>query len=261
MRSQSTTNRYLLNGLLKEPNTLACYLNYVILGFYLALGLYATKLNLFEIGKLSIYWQIYLSASILLPVSVFTLCYYWSLNEYENHPIAKKLQRIAKAEESRSTTTNENIIEEVKWKTIANRINSEFRYVDKFSSGSMYNRVYVTHNWLLRVTMYKLDIVTLSNLQFTLTHANDVKITQEGNVNAQFLSILVKPIDNTQKPFYIIVNALEYKDFKDKVQSPIHEACDVIIRQSLPDQFMDAFMEQVNENRPLKMKREVSLNT
>ena len=44
------------------------------------------------------------------------------------------------------------------------------------------------------------------------------------------------------------LNAVEYSDLKDKLQTPIRAARDVVIRQSLSDRFLAAFREQVESN-------------
>jgi hypothetical protein len=38
---------------------------------------------------------------------------------------------------------------------------------------------------------------------------------------------------------------LEYRDLKDKLRSPIQNARNIVIRQSLSEQFVDAFRQQV----------------
>ena len=48
--------------------------------------------------------------------------------------------------------------------------------------------------------------------------------------------------------FFCRLNAVEYSDLKDKVQTPIRTARDVVIRQSLSDRFLEAFRQQVADN-------------
>lgn len=49
------------------------------------------------------------------------------------------------------------------------------------------------------------------------------------------------------------LNALEYKDLKDKLTTPIVNARNIVIKQSLSDQFLDAFRHQVNLNQVFHM--------
>ncbi len=218
------------------------------IGYYLFIGLFLNELNLFDFVNLSTYWSIYLSFSILLPIGISTLVYFWSFNDYENHPIAVKLRKIS------SFPNIPNA-----WKLVANEINIEFRRIDKFASGSLFNRIYLTENWILKVNLYSLNVCSNSNADLVLTHATDLNLTQDGSSNGvQFLNILVKPlnIDNF-KQFYVHLNALEYKEFTDKLQAPITEAANIIIKQSLPDQFLDAFRQQVMLNPPFRYNKDV----
>lgn len=220
----------------------------LILGYYLLLGFYVPQMNLFNLRMLSISWQIYLYASSLLALTLTTLCYYWYMNNYEYNPIVKKLKLIASKEEN-----------SVNWKTIVGRINTEFRNYDKFSSGTnIIHRVYITNNWLIKVNLYDLNLIKIDNVSLHLTHAHEVRLTPEGNMNTQYLNILVRPrVHLYVKPFYIRLNSLEYKDFKDKMLLPIEEEAGIVIKQSLPDQFLDAFIQQIDLNEKFRLKREV----
>lgn len=55
------------------------------------------------------------------------------------------------------------------------------------------------------------------------------------------------------------LNAAEYSDLKEKLRSPIINARNVVIRQSLTDQFLEAFRYQVSQNevfrKPANMVR------
>ena len=111
------------------------------------------------------------------------------------------------------------------------------------------------------MSLYSIDICQIECLDLTLTHANEVHLTQDGSPGAQYLHILVKSIDQRDqssiiKPFYIRLNSFEYKEFTEKLNRPIREACDVIIKQSLPDQFLDAFRQQISENIRVDLNRD-----
>ena len=223
------------------------------LGYYLFMGLSVADLNLFNLHEASIFWRVYLLFSVSFAVGLITLVYFWKLGEFENHPIATYLRKTLPP----SSTSS--------WKSVANQINIEYRRVDKFSTGSsFYNRIYVTDNWLIKVNLYSLNLCQHDNLELVLTHSTELNLSIDGSPHTQLLNILVKPIaneggsgDSFQKPFYIKLNSLEYKDFNDKINKPIQAACDIVIKQSLPDQFLDSFQSQVNLNRSFRAKRDV----
>jgi hypothetical protein len=172
------------------------------------------------------------------------------MDDFKNHPLAKKITRLG----ARSN-----------WKQVANEINIEFRRVDKFTSGSsIYNRIYLTDNWLIKVNLYSLEICQNDNINLYLTHSIELNLTVDGSPTTQLLKILVKPQQNENalpsfKEFYLKLNSLEFKDFNDQLCKPIEQTNDVIIKQSLPDQFLDSFREQVVLNGKYRLKREVKI--
>lgn len=217
------------------------------LGYYLFIGLAVPELDLFSIQEVSIYWQCYLLFSISFTIGLCTLVYYWSMNDFVNHPVSVKLKAMSNA---------------ANWNQVANEINIEFRRVDKFSTGtSFYNRLYLTDNWLIKVNLYSLNLCKQADADLTLTHSNELNLTTDGSPSMQLLSILVKPVASTgQKPFYLKLNSLEYKDFNDKLTRPVQAACDIVIKQSLPDQFLDSFRNQVELNGVFQFKRSVRIS-
>lgn len=51
---------------------------------------------------------------------------------------------------------------------------------------------HVTDNWLIKVSLYSIDMCKIQYLDLTLTYANDVFLTQDGSPGVQYLHILVK---------------------------------------------------------------------
>lgn len=210
---------------------------------------------MFDFAQLDALSKSYLSLSVFLAIAASTLVYYWTLNDYSNNPILKKLKRIA--------------VNGSDWKEKIKSINSEIKNIDKFSSGSLFNRIYVTDTWLLKVNLYSLNICQHKDYEFILTHSKEFELMHERNPCSQLLNILVKPAASQQQPqerprrqleqFYIRLNSFEYKDFKEKLDRPIQKACDIIIKQSLPDQFLEVFCEHVFSNPSYKLKRDVIL--
>lgn len=148
------------------------------------------------------------------------------------------------------------------WQNEASKINIEFRRIDKFSAGSLYNQIFVTENYLIKIGLYTINICQLQNVDLILTHTNEFKLTQGGGLGTQYLNILAKPVAIPNrpiiKPFNLRINSFEYKDFNDKLYKPVIEACNIVIKQSLPEQFLDAFREQINQNTKYETKLEVN---
>lgn len=182
---------------------------------------------------------------IILNRSVIFSHYYRSLNDYSNHPVAIKL----------SSFSSHN-----SWKEAANEINREFRHIDKFSTGTLFNRVYLTENWLIKVSLYTINVSNHDSMHLVLTDSTELDLSINNAPSTQFLNIVVKPIPGRKsfKEFKIRLNSLEYKDFCDKLQNPVQHACDVVIKQSLPEQFLDSFRRQLSLNNKYQMKRNVN---
>lgn len=152
---------------------------------------------------------------------------------------------------------------------MANEINREFRQVDKFSSSSpsLFNRVYLTDTWLIKVSLYTVDVSRQDeSMELVLTDSTELDLNVHNAPATQFLTIVVKPRQLEPPPrrlfdeFRIRLNSLEYKDFVDKLsqqQQAVRHACDVVIKQSLPEQFLDAFKRQLALNNTYQMKLSV----
>ena len=215
------------------------------LGYFIFIGTFSQESNLFDLANLSLAWKAYLSVSLLFAVGVITYVYYWKMDNFNEHPISIKLRKFSSMPTLR-----------ISWKEVASEINTEFRRVEKFTSGSLFNQTFVTDNWLIKVGLYSVNCCRLQNLDLILTHTNEFNLNQDGNLSAQYLNILAKPTVNNGS-FYIRLNSLEYKEFNEKLHRPVIEACDIVIKQSLPEQFLDAFREQINQNEMYQLRQEV----
>lgn len=215
------------------------------LGYFLVIGFFQPELRLFEIINLNYLWKIYFSISVLIAIGLVTLVFYWYMSSFDNHPIARQLEKFSSNGQ---------------WKPIAAQINNEFRNFDKFSSGnSFYNRVYLTDNWLIKVNLYSVKFCPTSNLDVALTGAIDLNLTTDDSISRQILKLVAKPLNDSNlfEKFFFHLSSFEYQDFCDKFSLPIRQTCDIIIKQSLPEMFIDSFREQVMINQTTIYQREV----
>ena len=83
-------------------------------------------------------WRLYLAAALLLHVGAWTVVAYWSMWNWEQHPISRSLRAQTAPPHTR-------------WGVTATRLNTEFRSVDKFTAGVHGARVIVTDSWVLKV--------------------------------------------------------------------------------------------------------------
>lgn len=194
---------------------------------------------------LNILWKIFLAICLLLPFCTAAVAYYWSRNKWQNHPIAKLLQHLAPSGSS--------------WHAIASSINIEFRRFDKFSTGLHGRRLIVTDSWLILTSTYYIHVGHQGDIHLSIVGTEEHQLYHENATEVQFLNITVTSIDQSLKPFRIRLNAVEYSDLKDKLRSPILNARNVVIRQSLSDRFLEAFRYQVAQNEVLQKPNDVEL--
>ena len=134
------------------------------------------------------------------------------------------------------------------WRAVAAQINLEFRRLEKFSSVLGGTSIYLTDSWIIKCTAYKVYIAQQTDCHLSILKSEDFLYNPETNQGAQFLQILVSSISPHERTFHLNLNAIEYKDMKDRLNAPIRNARDVVINQSLSDRFLTTFKEQVDVN-------------
>lgn len=217
------------------------------LGYYVGLGLFSPQLGLFTPWNLGLFWKIYLTVSTLIILTCSLLFFLWTRNKYNSHPIAKQLALLGNGTSS--------------WRAVASSINVEFRRVDKFTTGAPGRRVIVTDSWVILTSTYYVYIAHQNDIHLALSNSEEHDIHYESMTSVQFLKFNVISINPVLKPFSIRLNALEYKDLKDKLTTPIVNARNIVIKQSLSDQFLDAFRHQVNLNQVFHMPDTMEADT
>jgi hypothetical protein len=154
------------------------------------MGLFAPDFHLFEWWNMTLLWRLYLLFSVLLPISVIALTYYWSMERWANHPIAKTLKF--------HTTGNSS------WQPVASSINIEFRRITKFTAGPPGRRVIVTDSWVMLTSTYNVYIAQQQDIHLSLVGSEEHFVTpEEGAAGAQFLNINVATIRENVKSFVI----------------------------------------------------------
>lgn len=203
------------------------------LGYYLGSALFSPQKNLFNLWSLSMFWRIYLTLSVALILLTCILAYYWTRQNWANHPIAKQLGHLGNGDS---------------WRTVASSINVEFRRFDKFTTGPHGRRVIVTDSWVIKTATYFLHIAHQNDIHLTLAHSEEHSLSYENMTSVQYLNFAVTSVNPKVKPFSIRLNSLEYRDLKDKLQAPVRNARNVVIQQSLSDKFLEAFKDQIKDN-------------
>lgn len=198
-------------------------------------------------SKSNVAWNLLFIVAMFLPLLAIILARYWSLQKWRNHPIAISLQKLAPPDSN--------------WHSIVSSINVEFRRFDKYATGLPSRRLIVTDSWLMLTSTYFVHVAHQVDVILAIVGSEEHEVYHESAIGVQFLNILVSSVDHKMKSFKIRLNAMEYSDLKEKLRSPIVNARNVVIRQSLTDRFLEAFRHQVALNHVYRKSADLELET
>jgi len=171
-------------------NMYTCNVFYPSSGYYFTLGLFAPELDLFLPWRSPAWSQTLLAFSLSLVTIASLIVFYWSRNNWKNHPIARQLSKLSDANSS--------------WRSVASSINVEFRRIDKFTSGPPTGRrVIVTDSWVIKTSTYFVYVAHQSDIHLTLAASEEHNISYENMTSVQFIHIDVKGINENISPFTI----------------------------------------------------------
>ncbi|GAB1598724.1 E3 ubiquitin-protein ligase TM129-like [Argonauta hians] len=217
------------------------------LGYYVEVNCLIEGRSLFDFEDTSSGWSMYLTLAISFPIVALTLFYYWSLNDWDQHPIAKQLQLLTENGSS--------------WRDVASSINMEFRRPDKFASGCMARRVIVTDSWVIKTSTYHVYVAHQNDIQLSVASSDEHEMSYDSMSTVQYLNINIIPYNAAIKCFTIRLNSLEYGELRGKLRTPLLNARNFIIRQSLSDQFLVAFQNEVEKNPVYILSPETDVET
>ena len=127
---------------------------------YLATVSYCTVVLDSHYSSFTAFWDTYpviynlLAVSILLPTLSLSLLWYWSLNNWSNHPMVRQLRLYAR---------------DGNWRQVAADIGTEFRRIDKIClRSSSLTRLVVTDHWVLLIGSWPWSL--------RLSHQSDVSL-------------------------------------------------------------------------------------
>ncbi|KAJ8938223.1 hypothetical protein NQ318_007645 [Aromia moschata] len=153
----------------------------------------------------------------------------------EQHPIAISLAKFC----------NNNM----NWKSVANDINIEYRRIEKICiQTSTIVKIVATENWILKVTPITIFVIHQSDASLVVKEANTYSISHQSTNQIQFLNIEVKSSRQRVDPFVIRINAVDFKDLRDRVARSIEILPNIKFHKSVVEQFVDVFKETIKNN-------------
>ena len=175
-------------------------LGYVVLLLYYSdwsSGCLHAFLALFTVTPLLL--RTVLFVCLLTPLISSCIVLRWHLNDCALHPIVRQLTLFVQTTSTQPEQT---------WHAVQSSIDTEFRRYDKFSCGSPTSsvRCYVLDSWILKCSMYHLNIAQQSTVRVELVEAQDIHLQETNEVVSlatQYLNILIKSYDTRIATFYI----------------------------------------------------------
>jgi hypothetical protein len=182
--------KYLVHSLLP--------LGYILLLLYncdWSFGIINAILTLFTQTPLIL--RLILFPCLLIPIVTSFIVLRWHINDCYLHPIVRQLRFFIQTNNPEQT-----------WHTVESSINTEFRRFDKFTCGSATSNVrcYVLDSWILKCSIYHVNIAQQSNVRVELIEAHDIHLqetNEEVSLTTQYLNIFIKSYDSRIDPFYI----------------------------------------------------------
>lgn len=179
-----------------------------------------------------------LLASLLPSAVVGWIVFNWWSSGWRKHPLAASLAVYAP----------NNSLDA--WKSVGADVNTEYRRVDKFTSGlSSVYRVVATDNWLMKVTTYRVQLIHLRDAVLSLegSHATQGPV-RATPVPAQQLTINVMSVREGVPAFCIRLSSMEFGELELKAVNPVVNARQIVVQQSLSDLFLETITTTIRLN-------------
>ena len=104
--------------------------------------------------------------------------------------------------------------------------------IDKVTvSPNPISKTVITGSWIIKITPYTVYVAHQNHVSLNLLDNEEHNLTINSQIGAQFLSVQVTQIPNQQPLFTIRLNALDYTDMQDRLQSPINNVRGIVIKQ------------------------------
>jgi len=193
-------------------------------------------------------FYVLLIISVLVPLAVISLAWYWSLANWERHPFLYQLKKLA---------PGGNI------KDMRADIETEFRRVDKLCvQTNPLTKVVVTDNWIVVIGAWpwSLKVSHKSDISLELNSCDNHDISTEGEIGGtQFLNLKVVNRRPDVEDFFFRLNSLEYQNLQDKLSSVIENVKNIQVYKTVSERFVEVFKEYVGQNPAAVVDQEQEL--
>ena len=169
---------------------------------------------------------------LTLSIVTFTFFLWFAMGWLQgNHPVIKRLAKY-----------------DPDWKHVANQINTELLRVDNFTTGNQSRRLIVTDSWIILTSTYDVKIAKKIDVKLEIKGAIDLSHHPDFSHTVQLLDIDVLNAENGEVIFPIRLTGLEFGEFKTRVAMAIENLRNIVVKQSISEQFVSVFLEQIRQN-------------
>ncbi|KAF2366876.1 putative transmembrane protein precursor [Trinorchestia longiramus] len=182
----------------------------------------------------------------MCPVFI-ALCYtfWWCRNNFSEHPLSKSLAHFLEERQA---------VHPHAWLGLATEINIQYRRVDKLSTQiSSTSQLVATDSWLIQVNSYSVRVMPLEDtlvvLEGAINNTLDTRPFSAGG-SAQILKLRARCVTKKVPDISFRLSSTLMSELERKLVIPVLNAGQVVVQKSLADQFLEVFIETVNENPP-----------
>uniref|UniRef100_A0A914Y5K4 Transmembrane protein 129 n=1 Tax=Panagrolaimus superbus TaxID=310955 RepID=A0A914Y5K4_9BILA len=155
---------------------------------------------------------------------------------------------------SRSNFSNHSIIKNLaKYgivNDVASQINDEIKDILNFKVEYVgYSKLIITSSWIIKVTMYNVVFLKISDARFKLVRTLDHPILFQENSGKQIIDVEAESISGKTKPVIIRVYSREmFEELRQKLGGNVEIVTDIRFKSSLHERFVTVFKQHINNN-------------
>jgi hypothetical protein len=182
-----------------------------------------------------------ISSTVLLIVGAYI--FRISVSNFSNHSIVKNLAKYGNVND------------------IVNQINDEFKDIYNFKVDYIgYSKLIITSSWIIKVTMYNVVILKISDARFKLIRTLDHPILFQENTGKQIIDVQAESISGKTKPVIIRIYSREmFEELRQKLGGNVEIVSDIKFKSSLQERFVKVFKQHINENPRYKYDNKYEL--
>eukprot|EP00049_Salpingoeca_infusionum_P009631 m.163499 g.163499 ORF g.163499 m.163499 type:complete len:368 (-) comp14388_c0_seq2:1336-2439(-) len=141
------------------------------------------------------------------------------------------------------------------WRRTARIVDVEFEDMDRFELALGFRKVIATDTWVIQTDMYSVSIARQYDIDVSITSERYIA-RPNSIIGTQLLRMHITSVNPGVHSFDVWLTADKYQEFRDKLNTPIRNSRNIIIQQSLSDQFLTLFLARVDQHPHFQLDEE-----